>query len=69
MYEQLKKFSEIISISNNEKNYKSDILKKYHQNCLQKFKYFNKVFDIKIILDEIENIKEEFAEENYEKLK
>ena len=69
MYEQLKKFSEIISISNNEKNYKSDILKKYHQNCLQKFKYFNKVFDIKIRLDEIENIKEEFAEENYEKLK
>ena len=69
MYEQLKKFSEIISISNNRNDYKSEILKKYYQNCLKKFKYFNKVFDLKIILDEIENIKEEFTEENFEKLK
>lgn len=71
MFEQRKKFEEIIKnlISKNEKNYRCDILKKYYQNCLQKFKYFSKDFEIKIILDEIGYIKDDFAEENYEKLK
>ena len=45
------------------------IITKYFQNCEEKFKYFSKLFDEKIILDEIESIKESSLEQYYEKLK
>ena len=57
-------------LSNLSKNdYMYEIISKLFQNCEEKFNYLSKIFDEKIILDEIESIKEKSAEHYFDNLK
>ena len=60
IHQQYKEFVDYLNnlINEKKKNYKADILKKYLSNCQQKFKTVSKILDDKIMLEEIEAIKE-----------
>ena len=69
LYEKYKIFNELKKPLKTDKNYKNDIINRYIQNCEGKFKSLSKKFDEKVILEEIDNIKEIFSEELFDKEK
>ena len=68
-YNQYIKYKENVLSKLKKEDYIYNIITKYFQNCEEKFNYFSKLFDEKIILDEIESIKESSADQYYDKLK